>query len=115
MPRIRRHSIHDIGNDFSGEALHAIRVDNGKGDRVFGLGDNSEISPVPTVRAAVKRVIVVVLVRQNVVRHAINLEGAASSQQARPPNTKNRAYLFLIRFAYRPGTPPKCGCCLSVP
>ncbi len=71
-----------VRDDLAGEALLAVRVDDGEGDAVVCVPDDGEVAPAPAVGPAVERVDAVwvfggrVVVGFDVVGHAVNVEGA---------------------------------------
>lgn len=73
-----------IGHNLAGETLLAIGVDDGEGDARVGVGHNSEVAVIPTVRATVKGIGAIgrlfgrVIVGLDVIILAVNLKGAVS-------------------------------------
>jgi hypothetical protein len=76
LPGVWGHGVGDIADDFTGESLLAIGVDDREGDRVRGVGNNSEVAVIPAIGSTMQSVVVVVLVRENVELLAVDLEGA---------------------------------------
>jgi len=74
VPGVRCHGVSDVAHNLAWEALLAVGIDNGKGDGVFGVRHNGEVTVVPAIWTAVQSVVVVVLVGQNMERLAINVE-----------------------------------------
>lgn len=48
VPLVWSQGVGHIGNDFSRETLHAIWIDEGEGDGVSGVSDDSPVAPVPS-------------------------------------------------------------------
>jgi hypothetical protein len=49
VPVVRGEGVGYVGDDFAGEALLAVVVDEGEGDAVGGVGDDGPVAPVPAV------------------------------------------------------------------
>lgn len=76
LPCVWSHGVGDVADNLSGETLLAIWINDREGDRVLGVCNNGEIAVIPTIWSTMKSVVVVVLVRENIVLHAIDLKCA---------------------------------------
>lgn len=82
IPRVVLDGVRDVRDDLAGEALLAVRVDDGERDAVVRVGDDGEVPEVPAVGTAVQGLGAIgrrrsgSLVRRDVVRPPVNFEGA---------------------------------------
>jgi hypothetical protein len=75
VPLKGSNSVGDVRDDFTWKALGAVLVGEGEGDGVGGVGDDGPVAPIPALGTAVKGVVVVVFVGEDVGGFAVDGEG----------------------------------------
>lgn len=95
-------SIGDVGNHLAGEAFFTIGVLEAKGDGILGVRDDSEVAPVPAIRATVKGVDTVgvggsgILVGLDMEGVAINGKGAVLDAVCIAPRDTTKVRVKLV-------------------
>lgn len=72
LPGVWCHCVRHIAHNLAREALFTIWIDNGERDGVLGVCNHSKVPVVPPIGAPVKRVVIVVLIGEDVKLLAID-------------------------------------------
>lgn len=103
VPRHLAHRVRDVRDDLAGEPFLAVRVHDGEGDAVLGVGHDGEVTPIPTVDTPVQGVEAggvlggLVLVGGDVVINTINFEGAVLDAVGIPTGNAAKMGVALIQ------------------